>query len=107
MIVRTLVAHSIARGPMILTECRMATLQNGDKLHCLPDFAAQLVVKYPDNLTQEPHWDRPGSLQGGSFEVERAGLPPKVEDAPKAISDDRSMTSAKARARARARETTT
>ena len=72
MIVITLTA-TVPRGPLILTECKMSKLSTGDKLHCTPDFARELAAKYPENLTQGPHWDKAGKeLAGGRWELEKA-----------------------------------
>lgn len=55
MIVISLKATAIPRGPMILTECGMLKLFEGDILHCLPALAHQLIAKYPDHLKVEKH----------------------------------------------------
>lgn len=52
MIVLTLTARAIVRGPMILTEIGMTRLHDGDRLQVLPKLGYDLLRKYPDNLEE-------------------------------------------------------
>lgn len=82
MIVVTLVATAIkSASGMVLSECGMQALHDGDKLHCTPDLASRLVARYKDNLEQQPYWDRPGTLEGGTWALERAVVAPKLQGA--------------------------
>ncbi len=102
MIVVTLVAHAIARGPMILTECKMAQLSDGDRLLCEPDFATSLLTKYPHNLKSEGHKVGPEALSGGRWQLQKAGEAPPPSLADRA--DDRSLASPRNRAKGKSRE---
>jgi len=52
MIVMTLKGTCI-KGYMIITECGMTKVKEGDCLHALPKLALDLLAKYPENLIED------------------------------------------------------
>lgn len=69
MIVTTLVAKNIkSKTGLILTECKIPGLHDGDRLHCHPDFGAKILAKHPDNFDAEPWWDKPNGLVHANHE---------------------------------------
>ena len=103
MIVITLTAVA-PKGPVILTECKNAHLQDGDRLHCEPDLANALCARYPDNLTRSPYWDKPLMPAGQKWEIERAEAPPVIATTPTGIPvADRSMGNQRNKQRADSR----
>ena len=88
MIVKTLQVQKVIPGAtLILTECGMAGLKNGDLLHCNPDFATVMLTKYPEVFKDLGHKDRPGEYTRNLYAVERALVgataAPAVEPTPK------------------------
>jgi len=52
MIVMTL-KGTVIKGHMIITECGMLKVKEGDLLFALPKLALDLMAKYPENLIED------------------------------------------------------
>lgn len=111
MIVRTLIAQNIPRGPMVLIECKMLKVSDGDKLHCHPDLATQLLERYKDHFKDAGHSDKPGVPAGARWHLEPVQAIAKVATVAGAaasplaeVAQDKSMATPKNRGRAGTKE---